>query len=446
MERNMSRLTASRAAFDLIQSFEGYRARSARLASGGWTLGFGHTATARDGLSVTRQEAEDLLRWDLRPIEDAIRQTALSPLTQHQFDALVSFVFNIGIENFRSSDVLRHINQGEPVAAALALQAWRRARVNGRLIVVDALVRRRAAEAALFLEPVGPRPAAPSPVVAPEIDYAAALLANPGPTHIVSAPLEGDTTQASAEVNAPEPSLGAVTAPAADASTVLAGQSGEAPVAPEEAEEAEEVRPAKAAVLSQTAEAIPTLSQPVEETQPVEEAPPIADETGPETREPVPMADSGLKPFPGTAEALSAITPAANAPAPAPSPRLIANDQSTPVMPSPGANSTAQHGLRVDAEDLGQPIAQPPASTARNQAEMTFGQLLLWALTALGAVLFVTGLWYAVQSDLSLSAPKGSLTPTQTNAILATIGGLLIFVSCALGLVQLRQSKDQAQV
>lgn len=171
----MSRLTATRAALDLIQSFEGFRARAARLPAGGFTIGFGHTATARDGGHITREQAEQLLLWDLRAVEDAIRRAVHAPLSQNQFDALVSFVFNIGIENFLNSDALRHINQGEPVAAALSMGLWRRGMSGGRLIVVDALVRRRAAEAALFLEPAEVRPTAPTPVLPPHADGRARL-------------------------------------------------------------------------------------------------------------------------------------------------------------------------------------------------------------------------------------------------------------------------------
>ncbi len=187
LERHMSRLTASRAALDLIASFEGFRARAAKTPDGRWTLGFGHVKTAKEGLSVSRSEAEDLLRWDLRTIEDAVRQSALMPLSQNEFDALVSFAFNIGLANFAKSDVLRYLNQGQPVAAALSMHAWRRAKVNGRIIVIDALVRRRAAEAAMFLEPVGPRPAAPSSVVRPQIDYSAGLMAQPAEQRPVEA-------------------------------------------------------------------------------------------------------------------------------------------------------------------------------------------------------------------------------------------------------------------
>ena len=179
----MSRLTISRAALDLIESFEGFRARSALLRNGSYTIGFGHSATARAGMQITREQAEELLRWDLRLIEDLVRQSCHAPINQNQFDALVSFAFNIGAENFAQSVVLRHINQGEPVAAAVAMNAWRRANVNGKIIIVDALVRRRAAEVNLFFETSGARPAAPTSVIEPKLDYSAALLA-PNPEHI----------------------------------------------------------------------------------------------------------------------------------------------------------------------------------------------------------------------------------------------------------------------
>lgn len=173
----MARLEISRNGLELIESFEGFRARAIRLNDGNYTIGFGHKATAREGMVVNREQAEELLRWDIGPIEDFIRQNSLTPLSQNQFDAIVSFVFNIGLEDFKNSDVLRHLNRGEPVAAAIAMAAWRNAHLNGQNIVVDALVRRRALEASMFLDTTGPRPAAPTPVIKPLLDYRASLLA-----------------------------------------------------------------------------------------------------------------------------------------------------------------------------------------------------------------------------------------------------------------------------
>lgn len=201
----MSKLQVSRKGFDLIQSFEGFRAKAAKLKDGGFTVGFGHKTTARDGMVVNREQAEELLRWDIAPIEDAIRQNVFAPMNQNQFDALASFVFNIGIEEFKASEVLKHLNQGEFISAAIELGAWRRAHINGQQIVVDALVRRRTQEAALFLETIGPRPAAPSPIVRPLLDYGASLLA-PNPENIKRLEFASDSTDpAIKDIESPKP-------------------------------------------------------------------------------------------------------------------------------------------------------------------------------------------------------------------------------------------------
>lgn len=166
----MARLKLSRNGLYLIESFEGFRAKSVPLQNGKFTIGFGHSATARENMIINREQAEQLLMWDLIPIEESVRSLIHAPINQNQFDALVSFAFNIGIEQFKTSDVLKFINQGQPVAAAMGMATWRRANINGRDIIVDALIRRRAQEMALFLEPTGTRPAAPTPIVRPMRD------------------------------------------------------------------------------------------------------------------------------------------------------------------------------------------------------------------------------------------------------------------------------------
>lgn len=170
------RLRTSRAGLELIKSFEGFREAAARLPDGRWTIGYGHVRSAREGVAITEQDAEDLLRYDLQGIEDAILALVYAPLTQSQFDALASLVFNISPGQFKDSEILGRINAGEYLAAAAGFDAWRKARINGRLIVVDALVRRRAMEKAMFLEPPDGRPAAPTPLVTPEVDPAALFL------------------------------------------------------------------------------------------------------------------------------------------------------------------------------------------------------------------------------------------------------------------------------
>ena len=145
-------MRTSKAGVDLIKTFEGFRDRSQRLPDGGWVIGYGHTRSAREGFQITEAEAEAILReFDLPPIESAIGDLILAPLNQNEFDALVSLAFNIGLDSFADSDVLEQINSGNRLAAAAAIDAWRKAKVGARTTVVDALVRRRAAEKSLFL-------------------------------------------------------------------------------------------------------------------------------------------------------------------------------------------------------------------------------------------------------------------------------------------------------
>ena len=138
---------------NLIKGYEGLR-MSAHYTSGEeWTVGYGHTESARHGMSVTENEAERLLRQDVAPIEKLIADTVRAPLNQNEHDALVSLIFSIGPENWRRSTVLRKLNEGDKLAAARAMEMWTMARVNGELVSLDGLVRRRAAEKSLFLMP-----------------------------------------------------------------------------------------------------------------------------------------------------------------------------------------------------------------------------------------------------------------------------------------------------
>ena len=165
------RLSVSRSAVELIKTFEGYRSKAAHLDDGRWTIGYGHTLTAREGAEISEPEAEALLLYDLIGASHAVNEFVHAPLTQNQFDALVSFVFNIGVLAFRGSPTLRRLNEGRPLEAALGMELWRKADLEGERIVVDALVRRRAAEKALFLKPMEGWMPAPTPVLPPKLDY-----------------------------------------------------------------------------------------------------------------------------------------------------------------------------------------------------------------------------------------------------------------------------------
>ena len=146
-----ARLKVSRAGIELIKSFEGLRQTATRLPDGRWTLGYGHTFSAREGARVTQEDADALLRFDLLPIVDAVNNLVLVPLNQNQFDALVSFCFNIGVDNFAVSTVLKRLNEGKPAEAAQAMDAWRSAEFNGQTYVLAPLIRRRAGRATSVL-------------------------------------------------------------------------------------------------------------------------------------------------------------------------------------------------------------------------------------------------------------------------------------------------------
>jgi len=117
-----------------------------------WTIGYGHTRGVRRGDTCSEEQATAWLREDLGAAERAVRHLVEAPLSQGQFDALTSFVFNVGRSAFASSTLLRLLNAGDASGAAEQFKRWNRG-ADGPL---PGLVIRRAAERALFLsqEPV----------------------------------------------------------------------------------------------------------------------------------------------------------------------------------------------------------------------------------------------------------------------------------------------------
>ncbi len=99
---------------------------------------------------MTEAECEQRLIHDLKDAEAEVKRSVTVPLTQGQYDALVSFVFNLGAGNFRSSTLLKRLNQGLYNDVPEQIMRWNKARVEGKLTVLNCLTRRRAAEAAIF--------------------------------------------------------------------------------------------------------------------------------------------------------------------------------------------------------------------------------------------------------------------------------------------------------
>lgn len=147
----------SQSGVELIKLFEGLELEAYQDIAGIWTIGYGHTGDdVQPGMRISERDAEELLKRDLRPREQAIEGVVKVPLNQNEFDALVSFVYNVGVGAFRKSTALKRLNRGDRVGAADALTWWNKATVGGVLREVLGLTRRRAAERALFLTPAGP--------------------------------------------------------------------------------------------------------------------------------------------------------------------------------------------------------------------------------------------------------------------------------------------------
>lgn len=164
----MTQFRTSKKGVDLIKLYEGFRDRPERLESGAWLIGYGQVREGEAPARINRSEASNQLRWnDLLKWEDLIQSSVLVPLNQNEFDALVSLAFNLGEDEFKQSDVLRFLNAGQKLEAAAAFEHWTHAELHGHSQTVDALVRRRAAEKALFLAPEGQVAAATSALYRP---------------------------------------------------------------------------------------------------------------------------------------------------------------------------------------------------------------------------------------------------------------------------------------
>lgn len=149
-------MQVSEAGVEFIKSWEGFEARAYRDVAGVWTIGYGHTEGFRDGRFnadsvISESAAKALLCEDLAPREEAVSDAVCVTLARHEFDALTSLVYNIGVNGFRGSTVLRRLNAGDRNGAGDAFLMWNKARIDGRLQVSPGLARRRKAERAMFL-------------------------------------------------------------------------------------------------------------------------------------------------------------------------------------------------------------------------------------------------------------------------------------------------------
>jgi len=153
---------------------EGLRTTAYRDAIGVWTIGYGHTAMAGEpkpeaGMTVTAVQADAILGRDLERFEASVEKLLRVPVTQNEFDALVSFAFNLGAGNLGASTLLRKLNAGDKVGAAAEFGKWNKA--GGR--VLAGLTRRRAEERSMFANGVYPGVSAGIPRVPENSDVPA---------------------------------------------------------------------------------------------------------------------------------------------------------------------------------------------------------------------------------------------------------------------------------
>ena len=148
----------SSAGLDLLKQSEGFRAHVYRDVAGFHTIGFGHRLTAEETYptGITPAEGETILGRDLAIAESAVERLVKVPLTQGQFDALVDFVFNLGIERLASSTLLVYLNSGKYADASWQLLAWDHAGSKE----IASLKARREAEFKLWNTQPAPRIAA----------------------------------------------------------------------------------------------------------------------------------------------------------------------------------------------------------------------------------------------------------------------------------------------
>lgn len=145
-------MKTSNRGLSLIVQFEGFRPDAYLDPVGVVTIGFGFIRGVKMGDKMTLAEARDRLKREIVEYEQGVLAACTRKPNQNQFDAFVCFAFNVGVAGFKKSSVLKAHNRGDHQAAARAFGLWNKA--GGK--VWPGLTRRRAAEAALYLEPVEP--------------------------------------------------------------------------------------------------------------------------------------------------------------------------------------------------------------------------------------------------------------------------------------------------
>ena len=137
--------------FELIKNFEGCELTAYKCAAGVWTIGYGHTKDVQEDDVWSEEKADFMLFRELEEeYEDYVNSLVQVPINQCQFDALCSWVYNLGPANLKSSTLLKKLNAGEYEDIPNQIKRWNKATINGERKVLPGLTRRREAEALMF--------------------------------------------------------------------------------------------------------------------------------------------------------------------------------------------------------------------------------------------------------------------------------------------------------
>ena len=145
-QKKESKIQISQEGLSLIKKFEGCELKAYRCAANVLTIGYGSTKNVKEGDTITQEEADKLLLHEMKEYEGYINDMVKSDLKQNEFDALVSWVFNLGPSNLSSSTLLNRLNNKMWDDVPNQIKRWNKA--GGE--VKQGLVRRREAEALLF--------------------------------------------------------------------------------------------------------------------------------------------------------------------------------------------------------------------------------------------------------------------------------------------------------
>ena len=146
-------MQASQECKTLIKRFEGCRLTAYQCSAGKFTIGYGHTgADVSKGMTISQKQADELFEQDLVKFEQYVSKLVKVSLNQNQFDALVSWTYNLGPGNLGSSALLKELNAGNYDKVPVQMNRW----VFSGKVKLPGLIERRAIEAELFANPIVP--------------------------------------------------------------------------------------------------------------------------------------------------------------------------------------------------------------------------------------------------------------------------------------------------